>query len=389
MPLENFHVVHLAPFDEFVEDTVKTEYGGVVFGAVMPSDVWVRYAFHKTRGEILPFSIGFPSEKYSLEEVVEIMKNNNIPYMDITPASSTATIRAMTLKLMPSSCKRKNSLSQGAVSRLRVAGIARTSEPVLAPDGSLEYDDIETYTVQTLPIPIDYEHTFSIGRVLSVRKTKGNLYIKGEIISTDPTSAAAAVINGILSGVPYQLSIFATPSIDSVVEEGMENVDGKKVPVRRYKNYTLRGVAICSYGADGFTKVIPRDEEEKMSEEVLNERVEAEDTNENPASRVLSVPVSRACEGGQREAEEINEDKKEEDKDDARLMSISAALLEIKESLEALKEDFKTISEKMQPVSGLERTFSIPSIVPSDTQSKPESKVLRSVQSFARSLNNT
>ncbi len=265
MPMPNFHIVHLKPFDEFVPTTVRTEYGGLVFGVQMPEDVFVRYAYHRERKEELPFSIGFPADKYTVDEVVAFLKDAELPYIEVVPASNSEAIRSTRIL-----CARISTVAQqdrfcrirggGRARKLTFSGIARTAEPVMGADSVLEYDDVATLRVPSLTLPLDYSHNFDIvvGRVITVRKRGGNLYVRGEIISSRPGDQADEIIDGLLAGRPYQLSIFSTADGKSVVREIHEPDGVHQTPCRVYENYVLRGVAICTYGADAQTKVIAK-----------------------------------------------------------------------------------------------------------------------------------
>lgn len=392
MPYPNFHVVHLAPFSEFDPETVRTEYGGTVFGVTMPKNVWVRYGVHKTRKEELPIAIGFPVEVYSISEVEEIMKNNNIPYMDINPAQQESALRKMELRYYIKGKGRMLERANSATPRkLTFSGIARTSNPILGYDGVLEYDDTDTYTIESLPIPIDFNHYETIGKIMVVKKTKGNLYIKGEIISKKENDTADDVIRALLSGLPYQLSIFATPNADSVVEESSEDRgDGTIIRTRTYRNYTLRGVAVCYYGADGATKIIPREEDEMPTndpQEIPQPEVprEAAMSGGEQDVRVLSADSAQPPAESKKAEEEIE---KGEETDFRKLSSVIEDLqslaAQLREELASLKEE----RSKPRPQER-ENKAQFPSFLPEDAAPKAVSRAMLSVQSFARSIKNS
>lgn len=262
MPMPNFHVVHLKPFDEFDPSTVRTEYGGTVFGVVMPEDVWVRFAWHIAREEELPFSIGFPANKYSVEEIANFLDESKIPYIEIIEAAkgeSQSRMLSLEIKKVDAQDSFVVCRGTGQARKLGFTGIARTDQPVMGPDGTPEYDDIRTLRIPSLTLPLDYAHNFDVivGRVNAVRRRSGKLYIRGEVISSRPGDKADEIIDDLLAGKPLQLSIFAVGDGRSAVRTLVEEDGVHQVPCRIYENFILRGVAICGYGADGNTKIQP------------------------------------------------------------------------------------------------------------------------------------
>jgi len=350
MPMPNFHVVHLKPFDEFDPATVRTEYGGLVFGVQMPEDVWVRYAFHKERKEELPFSVGFPADKYTLDEITAFMNEAGIPYIEIIPASNQEALRGVRLlSVRISKVGTQDRFAKmrggGRVRKLAFSGLARTSEPVVGCDGVLEYDDITTLRINSLTLPLDYAHNFDVvvGRVTSIRKRGGNLYIRGEVISARPGDQADEIIDSLLAGRPHQLSIFAVADGKSVVREITEPDGIHETPCRVYENYVLRGVAICTYGADGNTKVVPKN----LIEEGVGGVMSSTQPDPDPTARMLSESEqakSRQPEGAPAGDQPPAEDPTVDQPD-------------VMEEIATLKEQLRSFDERLAAVEEKQAAF--------------------------------
>ena len=86
--------------------------------------------------------------------------------------------------------------------------------------------------------------------------TSGDLLITGQLVSFRPDDRAAEILHKGAKGVPYEASIFFDPDnglrLEFVPERMSAQVNGRQVdgPCLVVREWLLRGVAICPYGAD-------------------------------------------------------------------------------------------------------------------------------------------
>lgn len=166
-------------------------------------------------------------------------------------------------------------------------------------------------------IPLDYCHDdkeiigFAASEDIKLDEEK-NLTIDGQIVTFGESDRASEVLAKSKAGVPYEASInFAGDGIklervkegDSVEVNGYE-FNGPGVVVREWP---LRGVAVCPYGADGNTKsefsssdviaVTVLEEESIVSDEQqTSEAVENEVENTAPVEQVAELSVDPRAE---------------------------------------------------------------------------------------------
>lgn len=86
--------------------------------------------------------------------------------------------------------------------------------------------------------------------------TSGDLVITGQLVSFQQDDRAAEILHKGAKGVPYEASIFFDPDnglrLEYVPEKMSAQVNGRQVdgPCLVVREWLLRGVAICPYGAD-------------------------------------------------------------------------------------------------------------------------------------------
>jgi hypothetical protein len=84
------------------------------------------------------------------------------------------------------------------------------------------------------------------------------LKVAGEIVSFQPDDRAAEVVHKADAGVPYQASVYFDPNsviVEDVAPNSQVTVNGYQLvgPAVVIRQWTLRGVSICPYGADAGT----------------------------------------------------------------------------------------------------------------------------------------
>lgn len=106
-------------------------------------------------------------------------------------------------------------------------------------------------------IPIDYRHDEPIGYVNKFDDASGDLVLSGALVPFKDSDKATEIIHKSKLGVPYEASIdFRAPVVLEELGAGkFAQVNGQQVagPATIIRQWTLRGVAVCPYGADANT----------------------------------------------------------------------------------------------------------------------------------------
>ena len=106
-------------------------------------------------------------------------------------------------------------------------------------------------------IPIDYRHDEPIGYVNKFDDASGDLVLSGALVPFKDSDKATEIIHKSKLGVPYEASIdFRAPVVLEELGAGkFAQVNGQQVsgPATIIRQWTLRGVAVCPYGADSNT----------------------------------------------------------------------------------------------------------------------------------------
>ncbi len=136
--------------------------------------------------------------------------------------------------------------------------VARAGKPIDHPYFGSVVHDFASMDHKT-KIPIDYGHNESeiIGFVNKFDTVDGDLVLSGTVVPFRSGDRAAEVMHKAKAGVPYEASIdFRAPMQMEMLGAGKQQmVNGSMVdgPATIIKNWTLRGVAVCPYGADSGT----------------------------------------------------------------------------------------------------------------------------------------
>lgn len=153
-------------------------------------------------------------------------------------------------------------------------------------------------------IPIDYEHGDPIGFLDSFKADKEGLHVEGYL--TPVTQIAKDALAMMKSGIPMQASIFFGSDkmgYEEVADGAKRIVNGKEFvgPVTIFRDWQLRGVALCPYGYDSKTKselFSAQDAElnltcltEKEDGEMSEKNVENTPVTEKDDGNVASTPA--------------------------------------------------------------------------------------------------
>lgn len=156
-------------------------------------------------------------------------------------------------------------------------------------------------------IPVDYVHSENevIGYVNKFDASSGDLQLSGALVPFKDSDRATEIIYKNRLGVPYEASIdFRDSMVMEELRKGqVATVNGNEVegPAVIIRQWTLRGVAVCPYGADPNTSSqlssaetvsVSVKRENEMSEESKVEAVEAVETKIEKPVETLAAPAN-------------------------------------------------------------------------------------------------
>jgi hypothetical protein len=141
--------------------------------------------------------------------------------------------------------------------RIPVRILARTGEAIAHPWWGKIVHDLSGMKLRKPRIQLDWCHWEweSVGYADGFDVSSGDLIVTGELISTHEGDEASRIIAKGQAGIPYEASIdFNGPGLrlEELGEETSEIVNGREVqgPAIIVREWPLRSVAICPYGAD-------------------------------------------------------------------------------------------------------------------------------------------
>lgn len=138
---------------------------------------------------------------------------------------------------------------------------ARSGQPIVHWYWGKIVHDMAGFKAAKPTIPIDYCHYSDevLGFLNEFKTSNAGLDVAGELVKFREDDRSAEVIHKAKAGVPYEASIFFDPNSLSIEEVGPNaevEVNGFKLqgPAVIVRKWSVRGVAICPYGADGKTQ---------------------------------------------------------------------------------------------------------------------------------------
>lgn len=139
---------------------------------------------------------------------------------------------------------------------------ARTAGVAMHPYWGPAIHDFGGMKIMGGRIPVDFCHDFQqvIGLADGFDTKSGALVCTGSLVSLAEDDRSAEIAKKSKAGVPYQCSIFTSRQdlVYEFVPEGASTmVNGQTVegPVTIFRQWGLRGIAICPYGSDSETDV--------------------------------------------------------------------------------------------------------------------------------------
>lgn len=155
--------------------------------------------------------------------------------------------------------------------RVPIRILARSGEAVEHPFWGLIAHDLSGMTPRKPRIQIDWRHIHgdAIGVATEFDTSSGDLFIEGELVSTQEDDLAGQIIRKGQAGIPYEASIdFNGPGL--VLEEigpgATAQVNGRTItgPAVIVREWQLRSVAVVPFGADDQTDSEFADEQQNV-----------------------------------------------------------------------------------------------------------------------------
>lgn len=142
-----------------------------------------------------------------------------------------------------------------AVRGVPIEMLARSSQPIEHWYWGKVVHDMAGFTADHPVIPVDFRHDDgeAIGFLDRFSVTDEGLVVSGQLTPITDDDRASTIIQQSAAGVPFQASIFFRPGALEEVPPGfVAPVNGYMVegPAIIIRQWSLRGVAVCLYGAD-------------------------------------------------------------------------------------------------------------------------------------------
>jgi hypothetical protein len=151
--------------------------------------------------------------------------------------------------------------SSGESSVYPISMLGRSAEPIYHWYWGKVVHDMAGFSTDHPRVAIDYRHDDDqpIGYLDQFRADHSGLHLSGRLVSLDPTNPSDRVsqLKKLAdAGVPFQSSIFFEASkLEQVHDGASAQVNGYTIegPAIIIRQWSLRGMAVCLYGADGRT----------------------------------------------------------------------------------------------------------------------------------------
>lgn len=177
--------------------------------------------------------------------------------------------------------------------------LGRSAEPIEHWYWGKVVHDMEGFTTDHPRVPIDWAHDDTsdegIGYLDKFEATDEGLYVEGELISVESNDRAHKIIKKAAAGVPYQASIFFRGEQFEEIPPGFTTeVNGRQLegPAVIVRQWALRGMAVCLYGADHRTESTFSSDASEVSITVsIQEPEMAAKKKEKLTAEVLDSPV--------------------------------------------------------------------------------------------------
>jgi hypothetical protein len=137
---------------------------------------------------------------------------------------------------------------------------ARSGDPINHWYFGLCIHDLAGMQLHKDRLPLDYAHYDQevIGFADKFDVASGDLVVDGQLVPFDEKDRASEIIFKANQGVPYESSIFFDDAtVEDIPAGKVAQVNGRQIPgpLTVFRQWGLRGIAICPYGADKNTPV--------------------------------------------------------------------------------------------------------------------------------------
>lgn len=167
--------------------------------------------------------------------------------------------------------------------------VARTGDAIEHPYWGRVVHDLSGMLTHKPRLPIDFNHDPDevIGYANRFDHSSGDLEVSGALVPYKDSDRASEIVHKQRNGVPYEASIDfsgARLKVEEVPEGEPVEVNGRQFvgPLNIIRQWSLRGVAVCPYGADrntmtAFSNSEATQEVEIMAAEIKEDKPEVEE----------------------------------------------------------------------------------------------------------------
>lgn len=144
------------------------------------------------------------------------------------------------------------------VTKARFSLVARTNTPIDTWMGQLIHDLHGMFHKD--PVNLDWRHNCdeSIGYLDRFEVSNEKIVCYGAIVSVEPGDRASRIIKQAMAGIPFEASIYFGGQgikVEEIPVDKKADVNGQEFngPGIIFREWPMRGVAVCPYGADNST----------------------------------------------------------------------------------------------------------------------------------------
>jgi hypothetical protein len=159
----------------------------------------------------------------------------------------------------------------GETSVYPISMLGRSAEPIYHWWWGKVVHDMAGFSTSHPKVAIDYRHDDEqpIGYLDQFRADNTGLHLSGKLVSLDTVNDRVTQLKKLAdAGVPFQSSIyFESSKLEQVADGASAEVNGYTVdgPAIIVRQWSLRGMAVCLYGADGRTNSQFSDSDSEVS----------------------------------------------------------------------------------------------------------------------------
>lgn len=303
MPYANEHAARLRDPGDFKEKPDWSDDGkfrrssdGTLYGKLkVPETIDVLWGQLKSQSgkAAAPQSLRFATKDWTAEAAKEWLKKNNVNYLRFEPAKKEGEEQRYEYpaEAFYFACGTLDLADvDGDPAEVPMRILARSSKAIETRYwGNIVHDLEGMHRKESVPVDYLHDHEQVIGYLDRFQVQPDGLHAVGALVPYGTEDKASEIIYRGQHGVPWEASIFwggngikiEELSINSSAEVNGQVVHGPAVIVREWP---LRGVAICPYGADQYTRT-EFSQSEQISVQVISKEEEFQMTNQEKVSQ--------------------------------------------------------------------------------------------------------